>query len=213
MRFQTVATQLAPLPLFESGLLYAYVNRPQQAQRQLSDWVRDGKVIQLRRGLYTLAEPYQTVRPHAFLIANHLVQGSYISLQMALGYYGLIPEHVEVVTSVTTGRPNTFRTTYGQFSYRHIHASLFTGFRYQHVINNVFVYIATPEKALLDLIHLTPDGDNPAYLRSLRLQNLDQLDSVVLNQLVAQLDKPKLKRAAVVINMLVAEEQEMYEPL
>ena len=33
--------------------------------------------------------------------------------------------------------------------------------------------IATPEKALLDLVYLHPGGDNPAYLRELRLQNLE----------------------------------------
>jgi hypothetical protein len=57
MYFQQVLPQLTNLPLFESGQLYAGTDTPQQVQRQLTDWVRAGKVIQLQRGLYTLASP------------------------------------------------------------------------------------------------------------------------------------------------------------
>jgi len=53
-------------------------------QRQLADWVRAGKMTQFRRGLYTFAPPYQTEKPHSYLVANHLVRGSYVSLHMAL---------------------------------------------------------------------------------------------------------------------------------
>jgi hypothetical protein len=60
MYFQHMLSQLANLQLFESSRLYAGANNSQQLQRQLADWVRAGKVVPLRRGLYVVAQPYQT---------------------------------------------------------------------------------------------------------------------------------------------------------
>ncbi len=195
MYFQQIVEQLANLPLFESGLLYAGVDSPQQVQRQLADWVRAGKVVQLRRGLYTLAQPHQAEQPHSYLIANHLARGSYVSLQIALAHYALIPEHVAVVTSVATGRPGMWQNRYGHFSYQHIQPALFFGFQYRQVTDKQWAHIATPEKALLDLIYLTPEGDRAGYIRALRLQNLDQIDIERLAAYVDRAGKPKLRRA------------------
>lgn len=213
MYFQQVSFKLATLPLFESGHLYAEANTPQQVQRQLTDWVRAGKVVQLQRGLYTLAAPYQLERPHSYLVANHLVRGSYISLHTALSHYDLIPEHVAVVTSVTTGRPGNWQNEYGRFTFQHIQSILFFGFEYRQVTQTQWAYVATPEKALLDLIYLTPDADNERYIRALRLQNLDQLNIERLTAYVNRIQKPKLKRALSHILKVVEEELTEYVPL
>jgi predicted transcriptional regulator of viral defense system len=201
MYFQQVVTQLTNLPLFESGLLYAGADSPQQVQRQLVDWARVGKLVQLRRGLYTLAQPYQAEQPHSYLIANQLVHGSYVSLQIALSHYDLIPEHVAVVTSVTTGRPGMWQNPYGHFSYQHVQPALFFGFQYRQ------------EKALLDLIYLTPGGESGPYIQALRLQNLDQLDIKRLTTYVDRADKPKLKRALPHILQVVEAELTEYVSL
>lgn len=213
MHFQQVSSQLATLPLFESGHLYAEANTPQQVQRQLTDWVRTGKVVQLQRGLYTLAAPYQSERPHSYLVANHLVRGSYVSLHTALSHYDLIPEHVAVVTSVTTGRPGNWQNDYGRFTFQHIQSALFFGFEYRQVTQTQWAFVATPEKALLDLIYLTPDADNERYIRALRLQNLDQLNIERLTAYVDRTKKPKLKRALSHILKVVEEELTEYVPL
>ncbi|MEZ4861803.1 MAG: hypothetical protein R3C14_10860 [Caldilineaceae bacterium] len=213
MYFQQVAEKLTHLPLFESELLYAGADNPQQIQRQLSDWVRAGKVEQLRRGLYTLAAPYRTKAPHSYVIANHLVQSSYVSLQMALSHYDLIPEHVAVVTSVTTGRPGKWQNAYGHFSYQHIQPALFFGFYYRQVTVTQWAFMATPEKALLDLIYLTPNAESAGYIGALRLQNLDQLNLARLAAYVDRANKPKLKRALPHILHAVEEELTEYEPL
>lgn len=213
MYFQQVAPHLKNLPLFESGQLYAGNDNPQQVQRQLTDWANSGKVIQLRRGLYTLAPPYQSEQPHSYVIANRMVHASYVSLYMALSHYDLIPEHVPVVTSVTTGRPGEWQNPYGHFSYQHIQPALFFGFHHRQVTQNQWAYIATPEKALLDLIYLTPEADSEGYIRALRLQNLDQLDAERLRAYVQRADKPKLQRALIHILQVVEEELTEYQPL
>jgi len=73
--------------------------------------------------------------------------------------------------------------------------------------------LATPEKALLDLVYLEPDGDSPAYLDELRLQNMDGLDLNKLRRLAEASGKPKLRRAAGRIVRLAEVEAEEYEPL
>lgn len=213
MYFQEVSSQLARLPLFESGHLYPEANTTQQVQRQLTDWVRAGKVVQLQRGLYTLAAPYQSERPHSYLVANHLVRGSYVSLHTALSLYDLIPEHVAIVTSVTTGRPGKWQNQYGHFAFQHIQSALFFGFEYRQVTQTQWAYVATPEKALLDLIYLTPVAESEEYIRALRLQNLDQLNVERLTTYVNRASKPKLKRALPHILQVVEEERTEYVPL
>jgi hypothetical protein len=58
-----------------------------------------------------------------------------------------------------------------------------------------WAYLARPEKALLDLVYLTPKGEGPAFLNTLRLQNLDLLDLEWMQNFVAEIGKPKLIRA------------------
>jgi predicted transcriptional regulator of viral defense system len=179
----------------------------------VADWTRAGKVVQLRRGVYALAEPGGQRRPHPFVLANRLAPASYVSLQMALSYYSLIPEHVAVVTSVTTGRPGQWETAYGRFVFRHIQTPFFYGFEYRAVSRSEQAFVATPEKALLDLVYLQPGGDEPEFLAELRLQNLDLLDVERLFALARRLGKPKLIRAAQIIVDLAAEEAAAYQPL
>lgn len=209
MRWQQLQQIVQDQPLFETSLLLAGDVTHHQAQRQLSDWTKDKKIVQLRRGIYMLPDQ----NPHPFVVANHLVPGSYVSLQMALAYYHLIPEHVAVVTSVTTQRPGKYENKFGRFSYRHIHPSLFYGIEYRLLVGEEYAYVATPEKALLDLIHFRPQGDSREYVESLRLQNLEALDIERLHRLAERSGKPKLKRAASVIEAIARREAEEYEPL
>lgn len=195
--------------MFETSLLLTGDLTRHQAQRQLSDWTRAEKIIQLRRGLYALPNK----NPHPFVVANHLVPGSYVSLHMALAYYHLIPEHVAVVTSVTTQRPGKFENRFGRFSYRHISTSLFFGIEYRLLVDDEYAFVAMPEKALLDLIHFHPQGDSIAYIDSLRLQNPEILDLARLHRFAKRAGKPKLKRAASLIEAIVRRESEAYEPL
>ena len=71
-------------------------------------------------------------------------------------------------------------------------------------------FLALPEKALLDLVHLTPDGDDPLYLAGLRLQNLDRLDLQRLQKMAGRAGKPKWLRAAARIMFLVEDEKSNY---
>ena len=213
MNFGELQEMVGREPFFETGLLLAGDVDPDSVRRQLSRLTASGRLIQLRRGLYALAPPYRKVKPHPFLVANHLVRGSYVSLQSALAYHGLIPEHVPVVTSVTTLRPGYRETPLGHFEYHHIKLEYFYGYDVVEVEVKQTALVANPEKALLDLVHLRPGSDSREYLDGLRLQNLERLDLEELGHLAEGSGRPKLRRAAAIVGTIARQEAEEYESL
>jgi predicted transcriptional regulator of viral defense system len=205
MRFASLLAIVGDEPLFETGFLLAGDVDPADVRRQLSRWVAGGHLVQLRRGLYALAPPYRKTEPHPFLVANRLVRGSYVSLQSALAHHSLIPEHVPVVTSVTTGRPQRRDNAFGSFEYHHCPPGQLNGFRVEPLGGNQEAFVATPKKALADLVHLVPGADSAAYLSGLRLTNLERLGSPDWLEPTLH-DRPKFRRALKRLATLSGEE-------
>jgi len=194
MKFASLLATVGDQPVFETGFLLAGDVDPADLRRQVSRWVTSGHLVQLRKGLYALAPPYRKTEPHPFLVANRLVRGSYVSLQSALAHHGLIPEHVPVITSVTTGRPQHRENPFGSFEFHHCPPDRLTGYRVEKLGGGQEALVATPAKALADLIHLVPGADSGAYLSELRLTNLEKLDPAELLQPTVG-DRPKIRRA------------------
>lgn len=213
MEFKRLLETVKDEPVFESSLLFAGDVTPAYLQRQLARWVSHGYLYQLRRGLYALAPPFTKTRAHPFLVANHMVHGSYVSCQSALAYYSLIPEYVPTVVSVTTGRPGHWETPLGHYAFRHIKHDLFYGYDLLRLDDNQHAFVAQAEKAILDLVHLTPGGETTQYLQELRLQNLEQLDIQHLESLADRSGLPKLQRATQTIRTLANQEAEEFEIL
>jgi hypothetical protein len=213
MRFDELLAIVADEPVFETGLLLAGDRDPGDVRRQLSRWVASGRLYRLRRGLYAPAPPYRKVRPHPFLVANHLQRGSYVSLQSALAHYGLIPEHVPVTTSVGPGGPRRWETPIGCFEYRRLAPALISGYHHAEVAAGQQAFVALPEKALLDLVYLVPGADRRPYLRELRLQHLETLDLAALANIAEATGKPKLRRAAARVAALAEAELADYVTL
>ncbi|MCU0489365.1 MAG: hypothetical protein MUE67_10485 [Anaerolineales bacterium] len=217
MEFERLLELVGEEPVFETALLLAGKVNPDSVRLQLTRWTKSGRLYQLRRGLYAIAPPYQKVKPHPFLIANHMQRASYVSGQSALAFYGLIPDTVQATLSVTAGRPERLETPLGIFEFRHIKPELLRGYRMAalHGPNTAEqnALVATPEKALLDLVYLQPGGDQPTYLRELRLQNLEQLDLDELRRQAEIFNTPKLRRAIEVIIRLAQSETQEYETL
>jgi predicted transcriptional regulator of viral defense system len=212
MEFDSFLKLVGDEPIFESSILLAGNVDPRLIRIQLSRWVKTGKILQLRRGLYSIAPPYQKRQPHPFLVANHLQKASYVSLQSALSFYGLIPEVVNITTSVSTGRPERLETPLGTYEFRHIKTELLFGYQMAE-LGEQSVLIATPEKALLDLIYLQPGSDSAAYLKELRLQNTEKLDKDLLRKQSEKFNSPKLQNAVIGILQLMSGEPAEFEDL
>ena len=122
---------------------------------KISDLLKKGIIIRVKKGLYIFGEEFRK-RPYSPEILANLMYGpSYISLEYALQYHGLIPERVEAVTSVTTGRSRRFASPVGLFTYRSIPLSAFRiGMDRVEIGEGRAFLIAVPEKALADKIYI-----------------------------------------------------------
>lgn len=114
---------------------------------QFSLWQKQGYITRLKNGVYLFSEQAEGLKPEE--LAQLLYSPSYISLEKALSIYGLIPEMVYGITSITPKTTRRFKNKFGNFIYRHIKPSLFFGYREMKGY-----LMADPEKALLDYLYL-----------------------------------------------------------
>jgi len=209
MKYEELLEIVGRDALFETGLLMAGVVDPAALQRQLSRWVKAGRLVKLRRGLYSVASPHRTTTPDPFVVSNRLVRPSYVSLESALHYHELIPDVPFAVTAVTTGRTGVHDTPRGRFVFHHIRTDRLWGAQeIKSAVGQRGAWVARPEKALIDLLYLNPASDDPAYLRQLRLQNTERLDSRVLADMAARFGSPKVSRAIETVASLMREDAE-----
>ena len=212
MQFSELLEIVEDEPVFETGFLVAGRSREPGLPAQLSRWCGSGKLLRIRRGLFALASPYRKVIPHPFLVANRLVPGSYVSGLSALAFANAIPEFVPEVTSCGPGRPHIRETPLGRYSFRYLKPALRSGYRLVDLGVHQKAFVASPEKAFLDLVHLQPGGDDPAWIDGLRL-NIEALSPGRIEEMAALTERPKLIRAARHVRGLASDPGPAYEPL
>lgn len=155
MDFNQFRKKYSSYPFIKTQEILASVPKAHQPMRnQLTRWNRNGLLIQLRRGIYILNENDRKVFPSRFFFANQIMWPSYVSLESALGHYGLIPESVKDVTSVTSKKTVRFKNKTGEFIYQHIKPEVFRGYHFFKDESGLDVFIAEPEKAIVDFFYL-----------------------------------------------------------
>lgn len=208
MNFDNLVSLTSDLPCFQTSYLSAGTSLP-QVRLQLDRWEKAGKVIKIAKSVYTLAPPYIKITPSPFAISAVLRPSSYISLHSALAFYGLIPEYVPATLALTTGRPWQIQSPCGRFVFRHIKPAFFSGYK-QHAVDRQTCFIATPEKALLDLLYMTSDSATSSFIESLRLQNCAQLNSKKLSAYAEQMKSKKIDRALALLLTFLNNHDEGY---
>lgn len=132
------------------------------SNQKVSSLEHSGKLLRLKRGLYIVNPAWSGKRINKELVANHLYSPSYVSMHTALRWYGLIPEQVHLVQSMTLKHSRVFENSLGRFNYIGVGRDYFPiGLRQEETEGTTFI-IASPEKALCDLICYTP-GVNLRY--------------------------------------------------
>ncbi len=166
MNFLEFRKRWLDLACFNICQIYAWA--PDFNRNNLTRWVKEGKLVRLRQGYFTFSE-YKN-RPDYFLyFANRIYNPSYISLHTALAFYGMIPEAVVQVTSVTSLKTAAFNNGFGEYSYKSVKEDLMFGYELKPMADNRIIRFATPEKALLDLLYLYPFYNDERELEELRL--------------------------------------------
>jgi predicted transcriptional regulator of viral defense system len=143
--------------------------------RKIERMVKSGQLIILKRGLYTTRLFYLTVKDKnefISIISTAICPNSYLSLEYALSFYGLIPEQINSYTAITLKSTRNFKNSIGSFIYKNIKTSLFAGYKDG---------LASKAKALFDYIYLK---NNLSGLDDLRInfENLSLDDLKEFNQ-------------------------------
>lgn len=186
---------------FSHGALLPLLADYRRPNDKIASLLARGDLVQLRRGLYLLGTELRGGPVSLPLVANLLFGPSYVSLDFALGWHGLIPEGVVEVSSVTPRRTREYATPVGRFSYTHL--SLVTygmGVRMEKTPDGASFLMASPEKALCDKVLLTRNlnavsvASMRAYLlEDMRMepQALGALDTGIIQQCLEAGHKPR----------------------
>ena len=164
MQYLDLKTQLKNFPIFSTtDIEKADLSFHKQ---RLSEWQKKDYVKKICKGFYIFSD-LEISEPILFTIANRVYEPSYISLEMALSIYGLIPEAVYGVTSVTSRRSKTLKTPVGDFIYRHIQPELMFGYELREHDGHHY-QVAEVEKAILDYLYFNSEINNNESFEGVR---------------------------------------------
>jgi len=182
------------------GDLAALLSDYDSPKDKLAYSVSQGQLLRLKRDLYCVASKITGERFSLPLIANHLYGPSYVSLETALSYYQLIPERVACTQSVVSKRAKRFASPLGLFTYQTVPADYYPIGVRQELVGNRFAFlIASPEKALCDLLlmrsrlRLTSARAMQAFLQEemrIDLSELKKPDLAIIDACMATKHKP-----------------------
>lgn len=164
MVFKDAVLEYAEEPLTRQ-IMMDLLKEYKRPNDKINELVKRGELTTVKKGLYVPGPAINIIKPEPFLIANHLWGPSYVSLEAALSYWGLIPERVYEISSVTIKTTKTYKTSVGRFSYFHTPPPYYSfGIKSVSLTSRQVALIASPEKALCDKIVMT----SGIFLRSSR---------------------------------------------
>ncbi|MFA6637034.1 MAG: hypothetical protein WCV56_08065 [Candidatus Omnitrophota bacterium] len=135
-------------------------------RRRLYEWQKKGYITKLTSNFYVFSD-VDIDDPFVRRIGNKIYSPSYVGLESALSYYGLIPEAVFQITSVSSRKTRNIQTPISNFNYRSIHKRLFWGYSLNTETSHDFL-ISDPEKTVLDYLYLNTHLDDIRSLEELR---------------------------------------------
>ncbi|MFD3408646.1 hypothetical protein SKC37_08250 [Aquirufa sp. HETE-83D] len=157
---------------------------PHFDSRRLVEWQAKNYLQKLSNKWYCFAKMERSGYSQ-FRVANLLCKPSYISLESAFDYYGLIPEATFSTTSVTTKKTSHYENDRGNFTYRSIKNGLFWGYKTTHPSPQA-ILMAELEKAILDYLYLHPEIQTEADMEALRF-NVDIIKGINWGKFVSYL--------------------------
>ena len=166
MNYLEFKNKMFDLGCFNIHQVYAW--KPGFDRNNFVRWTKKGLLIRLRQGYYTFPE-YKGKPDFVMYVANRIYRPSYVSLHTALAFYGMIPEAVIQVTSVTSLKTAGFKNDVGEYVYKSIHQELMFGYDLKPIAGDLTLQLASPEKALIDLLYLYPFYNTGQALYDLRL--------------------------------------------
>jgi predicted transcriptional regulator of viral defense system len=177
---------------------------PDFNKMNLVNWQKKGYIIKLRNSLYMFADQ----NPDDYLLyflGNKLYSPSYIGLESALSFHGLIPEGIFTIRSVTTLKTSTFKAHDVLFYYSKIKASLFFGYTLIQK-GTRSICMADIEKSLLDYLYFNPRVNSLSDITALRLNKeilREKCDFNKLADYASVFDSPVLFKRMNILNSYI----------
>lgn len=201
-----------PHAIFDYQYLTTFLRQYTSPRDKITRLLRKKDILRVKKGLYVLGDEFRQNPLLREELANVMYGPSYISLEYALSYYGMIPEQAATVTSVTSGRSRTFQTPVGRFTYRQITMSAFrVGMdRVEREDGQAFL-IASREKALADKLAAEKNLDIQSqrelqkYLENnlrINIRELTTLESAKMQEIATHYHSKKIRLLAGVIRHL-----------
>ena len=194
MNYLEFRSKLFSLACFSIDQVYAW--QPGFDRNNLSRWAKTGLLIRLRQGYFAFPE-YKGKQDFAFFFANRIYRPSYISLHTALSFYGMIPEAVVQISSVSALKTASFTNPFGEYTYQSVKPFLMFGYGLKSFSDGMALQMACPEKALLDLLYLYPAYNTSRDMEDLRLDEdylHDDLNKELLLKYCAQFKSKALEK-------------------
>jgi len=164
-------TKLTDLPYYtKQNLSLALGKNPDALDYWIKKLIKNQALIPLKKGLYVssyyldLIKAKGKTEDYLEYLAGVVRSPSYLSLEYALSKYGLIPEAVFAITSITTKSTRSYQTALTSFYYRNLKTELFSGF-IEKKLEKQTIKMALPAKALFDYLYLKKFS-SPAEMKS-----------------------------------------------
>lgn len=155
MDFNRAILPYAAQPLTHQ-LVLSLLTEYKQPNDKIHQLINQGVLAPVKKGLYVAGASVNAVKPEPFLLANHILGPSYVSLDTALSYHGFIPERVYTTTSITTKPSRSLDTVAGLFTYTHLPLPYYSfGIQQVRLSDDQYAMVASAEKALCDKIITT----------------------------------------------------------
>ncbi len=182
--------QSIPIEEFDYVMLKSVLKNYKNPRVKINDLIKKQEIIRVKKGLYIFGANLSQNLYIKETLANLIYGPSYISMEYALSYYGIIPERTETITNVTNKRNKMFKTPIGRFTYKYINPKLYSFGITQIEIDEFHrVLIATKEKAVADLLYFSK------IMNDVKKLELFIFDDMRFDEIqIKKLNKTKLKQ-------------------
>jgi len=200
MNFWQLRNQFYDLVCFNINQVYAW--KPDFEKSNLTRWIKQDLLIKLRNSWYSFPDYLKTPNIQHF-VSNKMYSPSYVSLHSALAFYGIIPEAIVQTTAVSSLKKAYYENAFGSFSYQQILSELMFGYEQKSFLNKQSLLLATPEKAILDLLYLYSQYNNKQEISELRFDEdfmQEELNIKLLNEFAERFQSKTLRNR---VNLLL----------
>lgn len=200
MSFLELREKFFELGCFDINQIAAW--QPTFNYNNFTRWCSRKLLFRLRQSFYCFPE-YVRQPNFDFFVSNYIYNPSYVSMHTALAFYDVTPEAAVQITAVSSLKTATFKNVFGSFSYRKIKSELMFGYE-QKPLGNRSLLVATPEKAMLDLLYFFPFYNTKQEIENLRLDEHFMQAGLNVERLMEFLEKFKNKELDKRVKILTA---------